>query len=110
MAKGECAVREWTKERHARMQALCDAATPGEWVADGTIVRFPSSERIIDAIKNRREIQCVKICDCTNEIYIGDDAISNAAFIAAARSGLPAALREIERLHAILAGREGGAD
>ena len=65
----------------SKLRALCEAATPGEWI----VHRDPHTNYATFRLEAG-----VRIIDCGSE--------ANAVFIAAAREALPAALDEIERL------------
>lgn len=69
-----------TPERIEELRSLCNAATPGPWVQQGSNVIAPE----------------------TGEDVAYYCAMRDAEFIAAARTALPEALAEIERLRAAM--------
>lgn len=72
------------------LRALCEAATKGEWFAD---------DHDSDGNAHVWGSDGDGICKTNNPT----DADANAAFIAAARTAVPALLDEVERLRAALA-------
>lgn len=81
-----------THERIAELKALCDAATPGPWRQD--------YERVIG---NGEWIEDVATAVYTGPPRFHEQRFHDAALIAAARTALPEALAEIERLRAQVA-------
>lgn len=87
---------DWTKDRHAAARKACEAATKGPW--------FHASSRDID-----NGSYCVVFQDDDDGAtthYVrsfaeSDAVIENCRFIATARTDLPAALDEIERLRGL---------
>jgi hypothetical protein len=80
----------WTKERIAELRSLCDEATPGPWEVERraelrrwTVRSEPTEETVAEIV---------------HWSDMADRA--DAALIAAARTSLPEALDEIERLRA----------
>ena len=80
-------VEDLSAERIAELLALCEKATPGPWTRAHAQVEEP-----------RGAVASMEWGDGLME----KEAVSNAALIAAARTALPAALNEIERLRAYL--------
>ena len=80
-------MRDWEADRK-----LCAAATPGPWRA---CVWDPMERPHVhkDAFDQTR-------CECHSDLPI---TLADAAFIAAAREGWPAALEEVKRLRLVLA-------
>ncbi len=82
----------WRDLRREATRAICDAATPGPWFAE------PIGDRDQHAIQHGRTIQGVlRWQGYLNSLDCGEDD-GTATFIAHARTALPAALDEIERL------------
>lgn len=88
-----------TPERIAELRALADKATPGPWTSGGI---KGGTEMILGpeitegmARETRRELALVK---APVENQRSGDCAPNTAFIVAARTALPEALDEIERL------------
>ena len=88
-----------SKEQREQDKAICEAATPGEWIATTT----PYAERP----------GTYEVCDLVNDLWIvtSHDGLSrpedDAAFIALARTALPVYIAdadEMERRIATLAG------
>lgn len=87
---------DWTKDRHAAARKACDAATSGPW--------FHASSHNCDDVS-----YCVVLQDGDDGVthyvrsFAESDAVpENCRFIAAARTDLPDALDEIERLQGLL--------
>lgn len=83
---------EWTQERHKAAKARCDVATGQPWVVWGT-----PEHNYVDS---NTEETC---SSCGREGWHGSlgvdfDKVEDAAFCAGARTDLPDALTEIERL------------
>lgn len=76
---------EWTQGRHEAARAACDAATDGPWEAQATTVQKAPFDR--DSVLNDIAV-----------MRGHPQWLANAEFIALARTELPAALAEIERL------------
>jgi len=76
-----------TNEQITEWRRLAEAATPGPWTTDGN--EF--------AVEGRRLGKCYDQYDGVR-LAIHDNAIADAAFIAAAREAIPALLAEVERL------------
>lgn len=89
-----------TPEGRAEVRELCEAATPGPWQSDpnnyGTYVWGPNGEMVADAC---HACDGVRIRGVGGKLPMED----NKAFIIAARTLLPAALEEVERLERELA-------
>lgn len=79
-----------------QLQALCDAATPGEWHDDGRSV-----ERIAELGVDDDGILCGVY---TREYYNEDRNRQNTRFIAAARDAVPKLIAEVRRLQAEIDG------
>lgn len=82
----------WTPDREAAAQARCTAATEGPWGRD---VWYVTAE-----LKDGRpggEVM-VRCAASTNKHQDNERDIRNARFIAHARTDLPDAIREIQRL------------
>ena len=77
----------------AALKALADAATPGPWEA-GEYNRVTADGRHI--LKCRDQYDGVRLA-------IHDNAIADAAFIAAARDAVPELIAEVDRLRTELA-------
>jgi hypothetical protein len=92
----------WSAEDHARARALCDAATPGEWTAT-------FGEAVLIKDQDGNSIATINWLTKTGR-RPGDEGESNAKLIAAARTLLPAALAEIERLQKRCADLEAALD
>ncbi len=83
-----------TDEELDRLQALADAATPGEWQASSVIAGMVTEEH------------SGWIAHCPRGSYKETEqlAVQDAAFIAAARAAVPALIAEVRRLRQQLAG------
>lgn len=84
---------DWTKDRHAAARKACEAATSGPWEWDGKPWDYPHDQEA-------PWLRCSHGAVVNGEIECGEH---DASFIAAARTDLPAALDEIERLTKALA-------
>lgn len=80
----------WTDDHHARVRALCAAATPEPWEWDAGDTGADASIPYCDVFKDAGNIIIASVNDRI------EGGRKNAAFIAAARTELPAALDEIE--------------
>lgn len=91
---------EWTQERIERERALCEAASTPPWKAD--IIANAGENwmlgAIIDLGRDRYENEWIVTTDHVHASELDSDAKADAAFIAAARTGYPSALAEIELL------------
>ena|SRR3990167_2176530 len=84
-------------------RALIVAATPPPWGAKGDSVVCPSDEERDRRIEAGEPVHCCVVAYCDNEDHLTPtQAAANAAFIAAARTLLPDALDEIERLRSLV--------
>lgn len=86
-----------TTERIAELRALAEAATPGPW----EIIKFdgPMSEETICRTKDAAPYEQMVWREGSDyDDYGQHPSDEDAAFIAAARTALPEALNEIERL------------
>lgn len=83
-----------TPDRIKELRKLCSEATLGPWVCrDGVVFGdVPINGAVCAMLQEREEANSVELAD--------------AAFISAARTALPEALKEIERLREYLLGRE----
>ena len=79
----------------AAARAVCEAATPGPWIAVQLPARGVGPWRV-----DAPDIDCI-IGD-VGEVGTDPCDAGNAQFIAAARSLLPAAIAEVERLRGLL--------
>jgi hypothetical protein len=82
-----------TPERIAELRALAAAATPGPWTYQ---------ERESNGLRTTRWVRGNNsewVADLPGAIHLQRDKEQDAAFIAAARTALPEALDEIERLN-----------
>ena len=81
-----------TDDRIKQLRALCGAATPGEWKAEPRHI-----------LQNTKDYLVIppKYPHCYPQ-SVGDFFEADVLFIAAARTALPEALDEIERLRAAL--------
>ena len=80
----------------ASLRDLCERATAAPWIqCNAPDTNEPSG--IAD-----RDSEYIARCDVVS-IHSTETCIANAAFIAAARSALPAAIAEIERLRGLVA-------
>lgn len=89
-----------TDDDFKRLRDLASAATPGPWKFDGIdIFQLTDAGKgyPLDRYEDSRDVAVGRCQTCGTR----DDAIEDvdAAFIAAARSAVPALLDEIERLH-----------
>lgn len=82
-----------TNDERAALKALADAATPGPWKSDGESVSASPGES---------DSWTCQLFD-KHESFM-DNHIANGAFIAAARTAVPALLAEVEQLRALLGG------
>ena len=76
----------------ARLRALCDEATPGPWVSHAT-----SDHRGMVCVEERSAYWVETVAECYCGAHDGHGA-ANAAFVAAARTALPALLDAHARL------------
>ena len=86
---------ELTPAELAELRRLHEAATPGEWTANGRFVEE------LEADCWQPVCQCIRL-DCDDVDPIRQ---RNGEVIAAARNALPRLLDEIERLRALLSQR-----
>ena len=93
-----------TSEELAAIKALADAATPGPWRCVGGVVeiatpaptkRQPNREWTVPLV-------LVQETDLHSGEYYAEFGVEDAAFIAAARTAVPALLAEVERLRALV--------
>ena len=85
-----------TREELAAIKALADAATPGPW-SYTTVKPYataPASESVAYVSPE------MMFGDSVGGGYV--DRVADAAFIAAARTAVPALLAEVERLRALV--------
>ena len=82
----------FTLEQELKLRKLCNAATPGPWQMDQLECDIRD---IWIETPNCGDGEPCSICTITNDQY---DQSSDAAFIAAVRMALPAALDTIEEL------------
>jgi len=104
---------EWTQERHETAKARCEAATSGPWVLSPPLCG-PDGQGVYQLSSGG------PICDVGDPYPRGENRPQeNMEFIAEARTDLPDALAEIERLQTELAwatrevytpGTDGGPD
>lgn len=87
----------------AALNALCDAATPGPWEIADEIDGWRRGRRTVvkAGVPGGASRKRVVTVDQTRDHH-DKDAEDNVAFIAAARTALPALLAEVERLQAAL--------
>ena len=84
-------------------RALIAAATPPPWGSSGDMVSTPSVEDFLKYLADKRVVEGRRIAICGNPAYFTpEQSAANAAFVAAARLGWPAALDEIERLRHVV--------
>ena len=83
---------EWTPERHEAAKARCDAASPGPW----SNIYYEARCQMVSAVTQGRIRR--RVANTSGNL----DGEANATFIAEARTDLPDALAEIERLGNIL--------
>jgi len=103
-----------TPDDIAKARAIIAAATPGPWdTISGSTVRAVNVEAdlAVPIFDGRAPIDWHKKKNITHSVLCRAyaDEVNNATFIAAARTGWPAALDEIERLHKLLSNPERGA-
>src|SRR5690554_5668574 len=91
----------WTPERHAEVKARCEAATKGPWVDRPHVGNFPSGRFVIEAPSVENRLIAEMRYSAVKESR-ADESVANAEFITRARTDLPDALKEIERLTAEL--------
>ena len=82
-----------TPARRAELVRLCEAATPGPWQTEERHTRNVYSDDATGSM-----VAACK-CDYTSRPVVEEEA--HAAFIAAARTALPEALAEVDRLTAL---------
>lgn len=85
-----------TEEELDHLRALCDAATPGPW-EDGTAMCCPDMGWV-DGPKGKGTI--CPVYEAAKRTHTLDS--NDAAFIAAARTALPALIEEVKRLRGLL--------
>lgn len=86
-----------TDDELKRLEALCEAATPGPWETDGVVYVLGPTEPLANGGTTQKGI-----ADSYEE--------SDADFIAAARVAMPAAIAEIRRLRGLLKDAECGTE
>lgn len=86
-----------TPARIAELRALCAAATPGPWEVDGDGRDICGFTDRLGAANGQSPYEITE-----NNGFMRNDMAADAAFIAAARTALPEAIDEIERLRAAL--------
>ena len=91
----------FTPEEIQRLRALCDAATDGPWDASDPAMGYVQIMGGFDGDADDNGA-CVFISTHVADIIDNRDEIANMDFIVAARTVLPAALDEIDRLSASL--------
>lgn len=104
---------DWTKERHATARKACEAATSGPWcIWDGPAyvggghdlcIGAPNEVWITNVESDERSSSGMKIAGMSMDpSEVTRQQRANAEFLATARTDLPAALDEIERLQELL--------
>ena len=86
-----------TPTRIAELRALCAAATAGPWEVDGDGRDVCGFRERLGGASGRPPYEITE-----NNGFMRNDMAADAAFIAGARTALPEALDEIERLRATL--------
>jgi hypothetical protein len=98
----DAVVDAMTLERIAELRALAEAATPGPWTYDA--VAGGTQDISADAALDAQHYRSGALARVKARVQVQKDSSCepNAAFIAAARTALPEALLEIERLRATI--------
>lgn len=89
----------WSKQRHAAAREMCDKATPGPWTIGDGWRGTAHGVRTESVHSEDPQDDLSKVCAVERGFEPGMD---DAAFIAHARTDLPDALAEIERLRGAL--------